>query len=324
MSRIAAFLLICLGLSALPPALPAAVAQEAAMPALLRGAVTVDDDVIRLGDLFDGAMASPEIAVARAPAPGESVVLDARWLAAVARAHNVAWRPTSRFDQSVVSRSSQLVGTEAIRAVLVGELAARGATGDLDIQFDGQAPTLKLPVDVAPDIAVQQLNFDAQSGRFSATIVAAGNGIVAVRAALTGRAFTLTEVPVPVRRLLPGEIIRDGDIEWVQVHADRVTAAIAVDPSQILGRAPRRPIRAGEPIRANDLQIATMLKRGTMVTMVLETPQVLITTQGRAMEDGAEGQLVNVMNTSSNRVVKATVVDATTVAVAAIMAPATN
>src|SRR3546814_7170801 len=92
-----------------------------------------------VGDLFDGALPNGDVAVARAPAPGESVVLDARWLSAVARAYGLAWRPASRFDQTVVTRSSQLVGTEAIRAALIGGLVARGAVGDLDIQFDGLA-----------------------------------------------------------------------------------------------------------------------------------------------------------------------------------------
>src|SRR3546814_5207908 len=52
----------------------------------------------------------------------------------------------------------------------------------------------------------------------------------------------------------------------------------------------------------------TLLPYTTLFRSMLETPRMLITTQGRAMEDGAEGQLVNVMNTSSNRVVKALVV----------------
>jgi flagella basal body P-ring formation protein FlgA len=324
MSRIAAFMLLFLGLSVLAPALPSRAEEPAAAPALLRNAVTIDGDLIRVGDLFDGALPNGDVAVARAPAPGESIVLDARWLSAVARAYGLAWRPASRFDQTVVTRSSQLVGTEAIRAALIGGLVARGAVGELDIQFDGLAPTLKLPVGVSPEITVQQLNLDAQSGRFSAAIVAPADGAAATRVVLTGRVFTLTDVPVAVRRLLPGEVIREGDLEWTQVHADRVTTAIVVDPANVIGRAPRRPIRAGEPIRANDLQIATMLKRGTMVTMMLETPRMLITTQGRAMEDGAEGQLVNVMNTSSNRVVKALVVDPTTVSVASATAPLSN
>lgn len=324
MNRIAAFLLLAFGLVTLAPALPSRAEELAAAPVLLRSAVTVDGDVIRVGDLFDGTVANAHVAVARAPAPGESVVLDARWLSAVSRAYGLSWRPASRFDQALVTRSSQLLGTEAIRAALLDGMAARGAAGELDIQFDGLAPTLKLPVGATPDIAIQQLNLDAQSGRFSAAIVAPAEGPAAARVVLTGRVFTLTEVPVAVRRLLPGEVVRESDLEWTQVHAERITAAIAVDPSRIIGHAARRPIRAGEPIRANDLQVATVMKRGAMVTMVLETPRMLITTQGRAMEDGAEGQLVNVMNTSSNRVIKAIVVDPSTVSVVTATASLSN
>lgn len=323
MSRIAILLLLLLGLAVLPAAQPAA-ADAAATPALLRASVTVTDAVIRVADLFDGAQEHAEVAVARAPAPGESVVLDARWLSAVARAYGLSWRPTSQFDQAVVTRASQLVGTEAVRDALTAGLIARGVQGEFDLQFDGMAPVLKLPVDVAPSLAVQQLNLDSQSGRFSAVVVAPADGPVAARAVLAGRVFALAEVPVPVRRLLPGEIVADADIEWVQVHADRISTAIVLDPAQIVGHTPRRPIRAGEPVRANDLVVATMIKKGAVVTVVLETPQMLITTQGRAMEDGAEGDLVRVMNTSSNRIIQAVVVDPTTVSVAAASAPLSN
>jgi flagella basal body P-ring formation protein FlgA len=330
MTRIVSVLLLLLGLAGFA-SLPAAAAATdvAAAPALLRSTVTIEAAVIRVGDLFDGGhpdsgLANADVAVARAPAPGESVVLDARWLSAVARAYDVAWRPASRFDQTVVTRASQLVDAETIRAALAADMVARGVQGDFDIQFDGAAPALKLPVDVDPALTIQQLNLDAQSGRFQAVLVAAADGQAAVRAVVSGRVFALTEVPVPLRRLLPGEVITEADLEWVQIRADRISAATVVDPSQIVGHAPRRPIRAGEPVRANDLQIATMMKRGTVVTMVLETAQMLITTQGRVMEDGAAGDLVNVMNITSNRVVKAVVVDPTTVSVAAAMAPLSN
>jgi flagella basal body P-ring formation protein FlgA len=314
-------LLLAIGLS-LP--LAAAADEQSPPPALLLSAVTVDDDVIRIGDLFGGMLLNADTPVARAPAPGESVVLDARWLGAVARAYAIAWRPATRFDQSVVTRASQLIGTAEIRSALVGDMAARGVVGDIDIQFDGLAPTLKLPLGLDPSIAVQQLNLDTQSGRFSAAIVSPADGATAARAVLTGRVFTLTEVPVPVRRLLPGEVIRESDLEWVQVHANRVTNANVIDPRHIIGHAPRRPIRAGEPIRANDLQVSVMMKRGAMVTMVLETPQMLITTQGRAMEDGAEGDLISIMNTTSNRIVKAVIIDPTTVSVGSATASLSN
>lgn len=316
MTRIALSLLIILGLASGT----AAAAESLSGPVMLRNAVTVADPVIRVGDLFDGPLENAEMAVAHAPAPGESVVLEARWLLSLARSQKIAWTPGSRFDRSVVTRASQLLGTDAVRAALAEAVAERGVSGAFDLQFDGIAPTLKLPVDAAPSIAVQQLNLDPQSGRFTAVVVAPADGAAAARAVLAGRMFALTDVPVPVRRLLPGEVIRESDLQWTQLRADRINGSVAVDMEQIVGRSPRRPIRIGEPVRTNDLQVAVMMKKGSMVTMMLETPRMLITTQGRVMQDGAEGDLVQVMNTTSNRVVKAFVVDPTTVAVAAAAA----
>lgn len=316
-------ILAVLALLVAGPAPLTAAAETPAAPALLKNAVTVEAAVIRLSDLFNGPLPNGDVAVARAPAPGESVALDARWLAAVARSYGVAWRPASRFDQAVVTRASQLIGAEAIRVALAADLAQRGVDGDFDIQFDGMAPAIKLPVDVALSLAIQQLNLDSKSGRFSAVVTAPAEAPV-TRTVLSGRIFALADVPVPVRRLLPGEVITEADLQWTQVHADRIGGSTVLDPSQIVGHTARRPLRAGEPVRATDLAVATIMKRGTMVTMILETPQMLITTQGRVMEDGAEGDLVDVMNTGSNRVVKAIVVDPTTVSVSAAAAPLSN
>lgn len=319
MRRIVALLVLLLA----GMASPASATETPAAPALLRNAVTVEAAVIRLSDLFDGALPNGDVAVARAPAPGDSVTLDARWLAQVARSYGVAWRPASRFDQAHVTRASQLIGADAIRAAISSDLAARGIHGDFDIQFDGVAPAIKLPVDVTPSLAIQQLNVDSKSGRFSAVMTAPAEAPV-TRAVLSGRIFALADVPVPVRRLLPGEVIAEGDLQWTQVRADRIGGSTVLDPSQIVGHTARRPLRAGEPVRSTDLAVATIMKRGAMVTMILETPQMLITTQGRAMQDGAQGDLVNVMNTGSNRVVKAIVVDPTTVSVSAAAAPLSN
>jgi flagella basal body P-ring formation protein FlgA len=42
--------------------------------------------------------------------------------------------------------------------------------------------------------------------------------------------------------------------------------------------------------------------------MRIETPNILITAQGKAQQDGAEGETVRVINTQSNRLVEGIVV----------------
>src|SRR5262249_13961339 len=172
-----------------------------------------------------------------------------------------------------------------------------------------------LPPAVPATVAIQQLAIDSNSGRFSATIVAPAQGPVAARVTVYGESFTTIELPVLARRGAPGEIIMADDIAWIDVRSDRVGANVVSDQAQIVGKMPRRPIRANEPIRTNDLQVPIAIKKGTVVSVVYSTGAMTLTIQGRAMEDGPLGGPVRVMNTKSNRVIDAVVVDGRTVRV---------
>ncbi len=52
-----------------------------------------------------------------------------------------------------------------------------------------------------------------------------------------------------------------------------------------------------------------------MVTMTLETGQMQLTAQGRALDNGAAGDVVRIMNTSSNQVIEGVVQGLRTVSV---------
>jgi len=52
-----------------------------------------------------------------------------------------------------------------------------------------------------------------------------------------------------------------------------------------------------------------------LVTMVLQTSNMVLSTQGKAVQDGAKGEVIRVQNIESNRIVDATVVGSNQVAV---------
>src|SRR3546814_20789662 len=83
----------------------------------LRDAAVVEDEVVRLSDLFDG-IGDPALAgtpVAQAPEPGVSVDVGARWLYAVAQAHALEWEPRSRYERPALRRTSHDVTRSATR-----------------------------------------------------------------------------------------------------------------------------------------------------------------------------------------------------------------
>ena len=289
------------------PVQTSAVQTGAVRPVVLRSRAIVDDDVVLLGDLFDGLGARGATAVARVPEPGKRVKVKARWLAAVAQAYAVPWRPASRLDSVIIERSSHALGTQQIEGTLHEALVKRGISGNLALILDNPGVELHLPKDATPSLAVSSLTHDPTTGRFSALVVAPAEGRPLAKATVTGRAVEMTEIPVLRRRLRPGEVIREDDIEWISVRRDRLGRNMITEAASLLGMSPRRPIRAGETVRSGELLEPILVEKNSLVTVRLETGRLVLTAQGQAMESGAMGDAVRVMNTKSNKVIRATV-----------------
>jgi flagella basal body P-ring formation protein FlgA len=280
--------------------------------------VVVHDDVIRLGDLFDGIEGGPEgIArqpVAQAPAPGERVVYDISRLAAVARAHGIDWRPRTWSDRLVVERASQRIGQDAIEAALRSELKRRGLSRKSDIELANRGLEMQLASGAAPTIIVQQFDHDERGGRFVAVIAAPADAPT-VRLTVQGRVFETVEVPVLARRMNAGEVIHKDDIEWTNMRADQVNRNVLTDAGRLIGQEVRRGTSAGQPVRMGDIRSPLIVSKNSVVTMVLQTPKMQLTSKGRAMEDASMGDVVRIMNTQSKTVIEATVIGANTVQV---------
>jgi flagella basal body P-ring formation protein FlgA len=275
----------------------------------LRHEVAVDGDRVLLGDIFDGAGPAGRVPVLQAPEPGREIVLEADWLARAAAAHGLAWRPASRHERAVVTRTAVLVPVDDVREALAGAAAERmaGRVARAEVEVDERDLRIGLPPTAEPTVAVESIDLDPSTGRFSATLAAPAHGPVIERRRITGRAHALIDVPVLARRVLPGEVIGIRDIDWVQVRDGRAVAEAVVEPERLIGMTVRRAQRAGEPIRFRDLVAPVLVARGGAVSIVFEGPNLTLVARGRALEDGAAGQTIRVANAQSDRVVEARV-----------------
>jgi flagella basal body P-ring formation protein FlgA len=305
---IAALLLLAAGITV-------AQATVRAEPVALRSFALIEGDLVRLGDLFDGLGPKAATAVARAPAPGDRVELNSRWLAALARGHGIDWRPASGFERVLVERASNTIGANQIVDVLRDGLAEHGLRGEANIMLDNPALQLVLPAEVQPSLQIAGLAYDETSGRFTARVVAPAEGATQAHAIVTGRAVAMTALPVLQRQVNPGAVIRNEDIGWVSVRADRLGRNVVVDASGLVGMSPRRPISLDQPIRTGDLREPVTVPKNSLVVIRLQTARMTLTSQGRALEDGAAGAVIRVMNTKSNTVINAVVADSSTVEV---------
>lgn len=293
------------------PLLSLAAALLVAVPALagtatLRPSALVDGDVIRVGDLFDNAGAKSQVVIAGAPQPGQRVVVDADWLGKVAVAYGVDWQPLSRSERITIERRSILVGAQDIAEEVKHALALAGAPADAEVQLSSRK--VQMHVAAGDDLAIEvsDLDYDRRSGRFAA-IIEAGAGQTPTRLRVTGRVFSVSEVPVLARAMQKGEVIGENDIEWKPMREAQIQRGVLTELDQVIGQQLRHAARPGQPLRGADVQRPVLVAKNSLVTMRLNTGGLSLTAQGRAVEDGGEGDAIRVTNVQSKLTVTARV-----------------
>lgn len=75
------------------------------------------------------------------------------------------------------------------------------------------------------------------------------------------------------------------------------------DPVQAIGLEARVSIYAGKPVRPGDLGPPTLVERNQLVTLVFVSGGLAISTGGRALARGSEGEEIRVMNLGSRNTV---------------------
>ena len=281
-------------------------AALAAVPQILPRVVVVGD-VVTLGDVFDDAGGAGDVVVARAPAPGKRLAISVPRILSLARANGLDWSPPYGLDRVIVRRASRRISEIEIGARIGDELAAAAHGENLRVELARNSPELHVAVGADDFIDVDSIVFDARTGRFAVSLIAAPGTADAVRAEFTGRAILVVEIPVLVRRLRRGDVIAEGDVEWIEWPAGRLPANAIIDQADLVGLALRRSIRPGQPVRDNDVQAPIVVAKGAKVMLVYRTPSMVLTASGQALDDGAMGATIRVLNSYSKIVIEATV-----------------
>lgn len=118
------------------------------------------------------------------------------------------------------------------------------------------------------------------------------------------RTGLMIQVPVPLRPISQGEIIRASDLGFQQLRADRVNRMVITETAHIVGKTAKRALAAVQPVRANDLGPTLLVAKNSLVTVKLNSGKLVLVMQGKALDDGAAGEAVRVLNTRSNKIIQ--------------------
>jgi len=280
--------------------------REPAPVPTLRRSVVVTGDIVRIGDLIDNAGAFAQIPVFRSPDVGTVGSVAGRKVIEAARAHNLFGVEPGEVIEVQVTRSGHVIAKSEIEARIARLFAGTNGLGEasgLVIGFDREVASFYADLTPGTDLKAMRAFYDSR-GRFDVVFEVPLGASRRTLMRYTGTLVETADAVVPIRTIGRGEIVKAADLTVERRPKAEVTGDIAATAAETVGRAARQPLRINQPIRRADLMRPELVKRDDNVTLVYEMPGILLTTRGKAVEAGAEGDLVGVLNLQTKRTIQ--------------------
>jgi flagella basal body P-ring formation protein FlgA len=303
---------LALGFTALSAGAGQAQTAEATLSApVLRATVTVNSDVVLIGDVIENAGVAAKIAIYRAPDLGTTGSLPVAKVLSALRAHRVIGVDTRDIREVMVSRAARTLDGQEIESEVLRALARNNGRTDaanFNLKFDRDPQTMQLDPSNVGAMEVVAVRHDPRNGRFEVTFeIGNETGTAPTKLRFAGTAIETVEAAVLVRGLERNEIVKASDV-LVERRPRADVGGDVLGRESVVGMQARRSLRAGQPLRSADVGKPDLVQRDQSVTLICETPGIYLTARGKALESGAEGDVVNVINLQSKRTISGTVI----------------
>jgi flagella basal body P-ring formation protein FlgA len=304
-------------------------ASGPAMPTLKR-AVTVSGDTVRIGDLLENAGASADAAIFRSPDIGTTGAVSVQKVLDALQPFHIYLINTRGLSEVEVTRAGRQIDFSDLETRIAQAFAGRYGLGEaknLAVTLDVAPRPAMVEASVTGNLTLASAALNPMSGRFEVAFEVSGSAILKKPLRFTGSIVETVEVVVTTHALAAAAIVKDADLAVERRPKAKVGSDALGSAHDAIGFAVRAGIRAGAPLRRADLMKPQMVHRDDSVTLVYEVPGILLTTRGKALEAGAEGDVINILNVQSKRTVQGTVTGPNRVSIlvstAALPAPTT-
>lgn len=275
----------------------------------LRADITVKNEIATIGDFFKNAGHLALTPLFRAPDLGQSGSVTASFVLERAMASGLANPDRNGLSDVIVRRGSLVVTPDMLSDMLREALAERIGITDfasLDLQLASQLPTEHADPAAAVPLHIEQLSYSARSGRFDARF-AIRQGQRDKMISVAGTAVETLEVVTLTRRLIRGDIVKRQDLATQRIARNNLRESNIIDAGDVVGLVARRNQRPGRILASRDFQPPLLVKRREKVIIVYRVPGMSLSVQGEAIQDGAKGDTITVLNAQSHRRIEATV-----------------
>ena len=206
---------------------------------------------------------------------------------------------------------------EAVAAAL----HQKGIDDKLLVTMNGRKDQAIYSYDKPVTVVIKGLQVEKIDHHWSASMLFVANGEVISAIPAAGHFDEIAELPVLKRAIRAGDIISENDIEVRDFSQTHTRTDTVTDMSALIGKSPTHNLSPARPIREHEIANPTVMKKNAIVEMRYSSPGMEISTTGEAMNDGARGDIINVRNSASKKIVRGVIADNKTVT---IIAPGTQ
>lgn len=216
-----------------------------------------------------------------------------------------------------IRRGGRVISRQEIREIVTEQLRARLPWKPEQIKsLEVSVPEGEVflpPGDLSYELG--GLREPVRAGTFSLPVTLKVDG--EPRKRIWVKAMIQATQPVVLTRvaLERGRIIAPEDLTVGERAAEGMPRDTLIDPEEAVGKRVRQPLAADAILRSSLLELPILVKRGSPVIILVETPRMRITAPGESLQKGTKGEVIRVLNRASRKEVLARVMDAHTVQV---------
>lgn len=183
-------------------------------------------------------------------------------------------------------------------------------------QLEVKIHTTRLPdaAKSADQIIAEVPDFDDAIGPVTLRARFLRDGVQLASVPIPARVSVFADALITMRRVQRHDVIRPGDLRRERVEITNLVKWVVIDSAVAIGSRAKRTITPGTIVDKRWLEEVPLVMRGDRVTMATRHNGVSVSAVGVAMEDGYRNQEIRVKAGRSNRLLKAVVLDAGTVA----------
>jgi flagella basal body P-ring formation protein FlgA len=205
-----------------------------------------------------------------------------------------------------VERSAQEVSVDEIRNAVLN-IASDALPAGETVRELAVAGPVRIPAGPYEARVSTAANGRVGRRRFEVQLVREGDVLATVP--VTARTDARGPVVVTKQSVPRGAVLGPDDVKVEERNVKDVPENAFTEPEQAIGLETKVPLAAAAPLARTAVTAPIVVKKGDLVTMILETPVMRLTAAGEALEPGPLGSGIKVMNRASKQVVAGKVID---------------